>query len=121
MRVLLVDDEPALVRMGQLMLERLGFSVEVFADGRAAEAAFEAEPDRFHMVISDQTMPRVTGLELADRILRLRPQTPFILTTGNHADVENARLLESGLAELLVKPFSFESLKAAVAAALRRS
>jgi CheY-like chemotaxis protein len=118
-RIMLVDDEPALTRVGRLMLERLGFKVTVFTDSPAAWNAFAATPGDFELVISDQTMPRLTGLELANRMLKLRPALPVILMTGYHASANPERVREAGVAELLMKPFTFESLNAALHQALR--
>jgi CheY-like chemotaxis protein len=85
----------------------------------AAWAHFEEQPDAFHLVISDQTMPNMTGLELSNRILKLRPRLPVILTTGYHPTASRERVREAGVAELLMKPFTFESLRNAVGYALR--
>jgi len=110
--VMLVDDEPALVRVGRLMLERLGFQVTIFTDSAQAWEVFAAAPDRFDLVISDQTMPRLTGLELSNQMLRLRPALPVILMTGYHATASPERVRAAGVAELMMKPFTFDSLNA---------
>jgi PAS domain S-box-containing protein len=113
-RVMLVDDEAALVRVGKLMLERLGFTVEIFTESPAAWEAFEAAPQKYDLVISDQTMPQLTGLELSNRILTRRPTLPVILTTGYHATASRERVRAAGVAELLMKPFTFDSLSSVV-------
>jgi PAS domain S-box-containing protein len=113
-RVMLVDDEPALVRVGKLMLERLGFTVEAFTESPAAWEAFEASPEKYDLVISDQTMPRLTGLELSSRILSRRPRLPVILITGYHASANRERVRAAGVAELLMKPFTFDSLSSVI-------
>lgn len=113
---MLVGDEPALVRVGKLMLERLRFVVEVFTDSRRAWEAFAANPDSYDLVIRDQTMPRLTGLELATRMLRSRPNLPIILATGYHPSPSPSpgRVREAGVAELLMKPFTLETLTDAI-------
>lgn len=116
--VMLVDDEPALVRVGKLMLERLGFVVEVFTNSGAAWEAFEAAPDRFQLIITDQTMPKLTGLELSNRILKIRPELPVILTTGYHASANQDGVRAAGVADLLMKPYTIETLSNAVKSAL---
>jgi CheY-like chemotaxis protein len=72
-RILLVDDEILLAEMGQIMLERLGYEVTVHTSSFDALAAFENEPDRFDAVLTDQTMPGITGVDLAQRMLRFVP------------------------------------------------
>jgi CheY-like chemotaxis protein len=119
-RVMLVDDEPALVRVGKLMLERLGFAVTIFTDSTQAWEVFSADPNRFDLVISDQTMPRLTGLELSNQILKLRPELPVILMTGYHATASPERVREAGVAELMMKPFTFDSLNATLQNVLGR-
>lgn len=116
--VMLVDDEQALVRVGKLMLERLGFRVEVFTSSNAACEAFEAAPDRFRLIITDQTMPKITGLELASRILKKRPDLPVILTTGYHASANREGVRAAGVADLLMKPYTIESLSGVVKSVL---
>lgn len=111
---MLVGDEPALVRVGKLMLERLRFVVAVFTDRRRAWEAFAANPDSYDLVIRDQTMPRLTGLELATRMLRSRPNLPIILATGYHPSPSPGRVREAGVAELLMKPFTLETLTNAI-------
>jgi PAS domain S-box-containing protein len=105
-RILLVDDEPLLVRIGAATLERLGYRVARYTDGREALEAFRADPDAFDLVITDQTMPQMTGETLARELLRLRPRLPIILCTGfSHAMTEDkARSL--GIRALLMKPVS---------------
>ncbi len=111
---MLVDDEPALVRVGKLMLERLGFTVEDFTESPAAWEAFEAAPEKYDLVISDQTMPRLTGLELSNRMLSRRPTLPVILTTGYHPTASREWVRAAGVAELLMKPFTFDSLSGVI-------
>lgn len=96
------------------MLKRLRFVVEVFTDSRRAWEAFAANPDSYDLVISDQTMPCLTGLELATRMLRSRPNLPIILATGYHTSPSPGRVREAGVAELLMKPFTLETLTHAI-------
>ena len=102
--VLFVDDEPSLVELGEAMLTALGFRPVGHPGGEEALAAFRAAPDRFDLVITDQIMPKLTGLELAAEIRRLRLDIPIILATGRRdsALVEQAR--RHGIREILKKP-----------------
>jgi signal transduction histidine kinase/ActR/RegA family two-component response regulator len=81
-RILYVDDEKELVLIAQGKLEYLGYTVTGVTDSREAWRLFEADPDRFDMVISDLNMPHTSGLQLAKKALDLRPGFPFILCTG---------------------------------------
>jgi len=107
-RVLLVDDEEILVTLGQRFLERLGYNVVVETDPIAALAAFEANP--FDVVITDLTMPNLSGLDVGRQLFQMNPDVPVILTTGYSAtlDVERARKL--GFRDLLLKPYTIAAL-----------
>jgi CheY-like chemotaxis protein len=109
-RVLFVDDEVALAKVGCLMLTRMGFEVEMQTGSLDAWEAFAAAPDRFDLVITDQTMPKLTGLELAGRMLQLRPGLPIILVTGYHASASRERVHQAGIAEMVMKPYTIDSL-----------
>ncbi|WP_243371853.1 ATP-binding protein [Geotalea sp. SG265] len=108
-RILFVDDEEDLLFAGKKMLERLGYRVESCRDGNEALTAFRLEPHGYDLVITDQTMPHMTGTELTREILRIRKDMPVILCTGfGHASQEFATRegQESiGIRELALKPF----------------
>ena len=103
-RVLFVDDEGPLVAIGQQVLEGLGYEVVPHTSGVEALAAFRAAPHRFDVVVTDQTMPNLTGEELAREMLRIRPDLPIILCTGFSymMTAEKARVL--GIRKFLMKP-----------------
>jgi CheY-like chemotaxis protein len=107
-RVLLIDDEEILVTLGQRFLERLGYNVIVATDPIAALAAFRVKP--FDVVITDLTMPNLSGLDVGRQLLQMKPDVPVILTTGYSAtlDVERARTL--GFRDLLLKPYTIAAL-----------
>jgi len=77
-----VDDEADIVGATQIILEQAGYAVSPFTDSREALAAFRGAPDTFDLVITDLTMPGVTGLELAQELLEIRPRLPILLCTG---------------------------------------
>jgi signal transduction histidine kinase len=81
--VLLVDDEPAIVRIGRQMLERLGYRVTAVETAGQAFDTFSADPTGYDLVLSDLTMPGQTGSELAPRLRALNPSIGFVLTTGH--------------------------------------
>ncbi len=117
--VLFVDDESALCTAAKHLLSRLGYRPHVFQDSEAAWLAFEAEPQTFDVLITDLTMPVRTGLELADDVLRLRPELPVILASGYSATLTKERLKQHRIRELLVKPLDYRTLANALDRALR--
>ncbi len=106
-RVLLVEDEEAQRSSLERGLEGLGYKVTARADGRSAFEAFRKDPSAFDVIVTDQIMPRMTGLELASEITALRPDLPVILCTGFSERVSEENVGKSGVRELLMKPFSF--------------
>jgi PAS domain S-box-containing protein len=105
-RILLVDDEPMLAEMSRTMLERLGYSVTVRMGGREALTAFRNQPEAFDLVITDQTMPGMTGTELARSMLRLRPDLPIILCTGYSSTISQDRIISYGIKGFALKPLA---------------
>ena len=116
--VLLVDDESAITGSMGEGLRGLGYTVETAANGRAALARFETGPERFDLVISDHTMPELTGFEMARRMLRLRPSQKIILCTGFEEGLSREMVLGSGVADFLPKPYTVSSLARLVRAVL---
>lgn len=104
-RILFVDDEPDIVAAAKIILEQLGYEVVALTSSQEALAVFQADPEKFELIITDLTMPQLTGLDLAKAILSLRPEIPIILCTGygNTVTVERAKAI--GITELYVKPF----------------
>ena len=117
-RILFVDDEELLVRLAQNTLAGLGYEVEVATHPEAALAKLRADPQRFALVLTDQTMPGMTGLLLASQVGQIRPGLPIILMTGYSASLTSERAEAAGVRQLLFKPTSLSSLGAAVHAAL---
>ncbi len=105
-RVLLVEDEQAQRQSLKSGLGRLGYKVTARADGRSALAAFKKDPAAFDIVITDQIMFRMTGLELASAITAIRPDLPVILCTGFSEKVTNESISGSGMRGLMMKPFT---------------
>jgi len=113
-RILLVDDEEPLVRLGQKTLAALGYEVATATQPEAALALVRADPQRFSLVVTDQTMPRMSGLELASQLRRIRPCLPIILTTGYSLSLTPERLEAAGIRHLLLKPSTIPALATAV-------
>jgi CheY-like chemotaxis protein len=117
-RILFVDDEEMLVEWGQVTLERLGYKVTAETDSTEALKAFSADPSLFDLVITDQAMPRMAGLDLSREIIALRRDISVILCTGHSETVSPERAQEIGIKECLMKPLSRQELAAAVRKAL---
>ncbi len=109
-RVLLVDDEKILIDIGAQMLERHGYRVTVRTSSVEALALFNAKPDQFDLVITDLTMPNLSGLELAAEIIAQRPEVPIILCTGFSAKITPAGAESAGIKALIMKPISRDDL-----------
>ncbi len=104
--ILFIDDEELLAEMGKDMLERLGYHVTVCRFSLEALAKFQNTPNEFDLVITDQTMPDMTGSDLARRMMQIRPDIPIILCTGysNLIDEHSAKAL--GIKEFALKPLT---------------
>lgn len=118
-RILFIDDEPALATLGERFLKRLGYQPVVERDPSAAIDRFEKED--FAAVITDLTMPQLSGLEVGRRLLHLRPELPIVLTTGYSATLDASRARSLGFRELLLKPYNIESLGSALRKVLENS
>jgi CheY-like chemotaxis protein len=102
--VMLVDDEEPLVRLGEEMLAQLGYEPVGFTSGLAALQAFRDEPGRFQAVLTDESMPDMTGSELLRRLLALQPGLPVVLMSGDVTPQLAAHAREAGAAQVLNKP-----------------
>ena len=116
--ILFVDDEDIITELGTGLLERLGYTVTALTDSTKALELFCANPSRFDLIITDQTMPNLTGMRLAERILTVRPNMPIILCTGHSDDVNPAITRAAGIREFLMKPIARQELAEAVRKAL---
>ncbi len=103
-RILFVDDEEMLADIGKSLLEKLGYSVTAKSDSTEALALFQNDPDHFDLVITDQTMPGLTGSELAKQLLQIRPDIPIILCTGYSRMVDEMKTQKIGIREYAIKP-----------------
>jgi PAS domain S-box-containing protein len=103
-RIMMVDDEPDIVTAAEIFLTQLGYEVAPFTNSLEALKSFEASPDKFDLVITDLTMPGLTGVELAKEILPLRPQIPIIICTGYGESITLEKAKALGIRELILKP-----------------
>jgi len=115
-RILLVDDEPVIMKMGKQILESLGYDVVARNSGIEALELFREKKDRFDLVITDMTMPHMTGEKLAENLMQLRPDIPVILCTGFSAMMDEPKALSMGIRAFISKPI----LKQEIAEAIRK-
>jgi PAS domain S-box-containing protein len=102
--ILLVDDEPALLDVGQQLLEQLGYRVSTAVNGETALDLFCSAPQAVDLVITDMIMPKMTGDRLAVELLNIRPDLPIVLSTGYSMAISNERALEIGVKAFIFKP-----------------
>ncbi len=105
-RILFVDDEEALVEMGEDILAELGYDITSRTNGREALALLKEDPSRFDLVITDQTMPQMTGIELAKEVLALRADMPIIMCTGFSYVVDADKARAAGIRAFAMKPLT---------------
>jgi PAS domain S-box-containing protein len=111
-RVLLADDEAPVREFMQDLLGGWGLAVSLAENGAEACERFSAEPDGFDLVVLDQTMPRMTGLEAAEEVLRLRREVPVVLYTGHSEHLTEARISGAGIRALARKPLDIPAFRA---------
>ncbi len=116
--VLLADDETQICEMMGAMLQSLGYRTTTHGSAVDALAAFKADPDSFDIILTDMTMPRMSGLEFAREALSLRPEIPIIILTGFSEAVDEKDALELGVRQLIMKPVGRSDLSRAVKKAL---
>ena len=116
--ILLVDDEPVLLDMGREMLEYLGYSVETRTSSVDALALFSAHPDRFDLVITDMTMPFMTGDKLAMELMRVRADIPIVVCTGYSEKIKDEKAKAMGIRAIVMKPILMAKMAKAIRDAL---
>jgi len=104
--ILLVDDEEILLEMSRKMFERMGYRVTPRTNSLEALSTFLNQPDTFDLVITDQTMPIMTGMDLARRMLQVRPELPIILCTGYSSLISEEKAKFLGIKGFAFKPIS---------------
>jgi PAS domain S-box-containing protein len=119
--ILLVDDEEEVTAMTSLMLARLGYRVSSFNSSRQALEAFGKSPDDFELIITDQTMPEFTGIDLAQRIMEIRPKMPILLISGYSEKVDTWSCRAMGLSGFQRKPFKDYEIGEAIQEILSRT
>jgi PAS domain S-box-containing protein len=109
-KVLFIDDREMLTDIGKTMLENLGYSVTAINDSSEALDLFVNNPNQFDLVITDQTMPNLTGSELAQQFLQIRSDIPIILCTGYSVFIDKIKAQEIGIKAFVMKPIHIRDL-----------
>jgi PAS domain S-box-containing protein len=120
-RILFVDDEPALAKLYEEMLDRLGYRVVARTSSLEALETFRADPKGFDLVITDLYMPNMNGLDLGKKLLEIHPHVPVILCSGFSEGVDGKKARESGIREMLWKPILAKDLAQAIHRVLEES
>jgi len=113
-RILFVDDENAIVALAREMLRDLGYRVVVTRSSTKALKIFRQQPAKFDLIITDMTMPAMTGVDLAREILKIRPDISIILCTGFSELVSEEQAQKLGIKEFVMKPFTLGDLSRVV-------
>jgi two-component system cell cycle sensor histidine kinase/response regulator CckA len=115
-RILFIDDEPAIVNMGKQILESLGYEVVTRTSSIEALEYFKARPNNFDLVVTDMTMPKMTGDVLASELMKVKPNIPIILCTGFSARIDEKKAMMMGIRAFVSKPI----LKRDIAETIRK-
>ena len=113
-RVLYVDDEFSVARLAERFLARHGFDVQTENDSVKALAMLRTHLDDFDVLVTDQTMPAVSGMELAQQVLHLRPEFPIIMCTGYSETVSPEMAAATGIRGYLIKPVDYAEMAALI-------
>jgi len=113
-RILFVDDEESMVNLNQQRLERLGYKVIPKTDPLEALEYFSANPDQIDLLITDMTMPKMTGDRLTREILKIRPDMPIIICTGYSSRISEDKVQELGIRRYIDKPIEMLTLAMSV-------
>jgi CheY-like chemotaxis protein len=116
--ILFIDDEEGLVNLAKIQLERLGYTVDAFSNPVEAIASAAADPGRYDVLITDFSMPRMTGLNAASKFTELNPGLPVLLMTGLDPDISDDEMAAAGIRRTLIKPYSLADLSRAISESL---
>ncbi|MBG88632.1 MAG: hypothetical protein CMO80_17265 [Verrucomicrobiales bacterium] len=109
-RIILVDDKAEMIELGAEMLELLGYRVTTYTQPEAALAAVKQTPDQIDLLITDLTMPRMTGKYLAREVSKARSDLPLVLSSGFRGDLDRDQARELGFSAVLGKPYNLKEL-----------
>ena len=107
---MIVDDEPAVASLLKDVLEQSNAKLKVFTDSQQALAFFEKNPESIDIVITDQTMPELTGAALSEKMLAIRPDISIVLCTGHSVEITEDTAYQLGIKKFIYKPADTEKL-----------
>lgn len=119
-RIFFIDDEESQIKSIHPMLERLGYTVQVEIDSVKAIETFKESPESFDLIITDQTMPKLTGNKLAETVLSIRPDIPVILCTGFSEMIDADKAESMGISAFLMKPFTIKEIAETINRVLKK-
>ncbi|WP_321494278.1 ATP-binding protein [uncultured Desulfobacter sp.] len=120
-RILLIDDEGSIAQMGKKVLEKYGYHVSAFTSSIEALKTFEQDPASYDLILTDMTMPDMTGDILVQHTKRIKKDVPVIICTGFSENISNGNYLEKGADEFLMKPVAIHKLIGAIREQLDKS
>jgi DNA-binding NtrC family response regulator len=109
-RILLVDDEPLVVDVTKIRLKKLGYEVTALTSSIAALESFRVQPEAFDLVITDQSMPKMSGVQLSKELLGIRSDISIILCTGYSSIVDAEKSKSIGIKGFIMKPVNQKEL-----------
>ncbi len=108
--ILFVDDEEALVNMSKMILEKFGYTIHTSTNPLKALAIFKADPDRFDLVISDMTMPRMSGVKLSEELRKIQSDIPIIICTGHSSLLNEEKAKDIDISAFAMKPIAMSEI-----------
>jgi len=108
--IFLIDDNIQLTKMMSEFFSLYGFSIDTETDSRKALQRFNENPDKFDIIITDQTMPGISGFDLAKKILDQRPDVPIFICTGYNEDIDEKKAMSAGIRRFFYKPIDLTTL-----------
>ena len=117
--ILLVDDELAILGLGNHILSKLGYTVTATARPADALEIFRQDPARFSLVVTDYAMPHMNGAQLAGELLKIRADIPIVLTSGFSPDLSEKWLKDVGIRQFIQKPYHLKTFAAVIGAILK--
>ena len=113
--ILIVEDEKDLLNLYRVMLQKQGYQSSTFNNGIEALEDFKANPNLYDLVFTDQMMPKLTGFDLSQEILKIRPEIPIIIATGHSPTVSFEEAKKAGIKDFMTKPVRFSVLSNKIA------
>ena len=111
---MVIDDDKNIAELNKIILETLGYRVSAYTSSLKALDVFKKTPERFDLILTDMTMPDLTGSELSRQMLSIKSETPIIICTGFSDNLSKEQAMILGIRDYLMKPMTIEDLSAAL-------